>query len=89
MAPECVICRVLAASQAVILCAMHKDTRGYNYALNLVKMAMSLHTYDFRRQCNRMLSFLRTQNSSCPRAYGNGNRRICHTDCLLPGAIYL
>ncbi len=28
MAPECVICRVLAASQAVILCAMHKDTRG-------------------------------------------------------------
>ena len=90
MAPERVICRVLAASQAVILCAMHKNTRGgYNYALNLVKMAMSLHTYDFRRQCNRMLSFLRTQNSSCPKVYGNGNRRICHTDCLLPGAIYL
>lgn len=90
MDPERVICRVLAASQAVILCAMHKNTRGeYNYALNLVKMAMSLHTYDFRRQCNRMLSFLRTQNSSCPKAYGNGNRRICHTDCLLPGAICL
>ena len=91
MAPERGICRVLATSQAVILCAMiHEDTReGYNYALNLVKMAMSLHTYDFRRQCNRMLSFLRTQNSSCPKAYGNGNRRICHTDCLLPGVIYL
>lgn len=28
MAPERVICRVLAASQAVILCAMHKNTRG-------------------------------------------------------------
>lgn len=89
MAPERVICRVLAASQAVILCAMHKNTRGYNYALNLVKMAMSLHISDFRRQCNRMLSFLRTQNSSCPKAYGNGNRRICHTDCLLPGVLYL
>ena len=91
MAPERGICRVLATSQAVILCAMiHEDTQGgYNYALNLVKMAMSLHTYDFRRQCNRMLSFLRTQNSSCPKVYGNGNRRICHTDCLLPGAIYL
>ena len=91
MAPERGICRVLATSQAVILCAMiHEDTQGgYNYALNLVKMAMSLHTYDFRRQCNRMLSFLRTQNSSCPKVYGNGNRRICHTDCLLPGVIYL
>ena len=91
MAPERGICRVLATSQAVILCAMiREDTRGgYNYALNLVKMAMSLHTYDFRRQCNRMLSFLRTQNSSCPKVYGNGNRRICHTDCLLPGVIYL
>ena len=29
MAPERGICRVLATSQAVILCAMiHKDTRG-------------------------------------------------------------
>lgn len=91
MAPERGICRVLATSQAVILCAMiHEDTRGgYNYALNLVKMAISLHIHDFGRQCTRMLSFLRTLNSSCPRAYGNGNGRICHTDCLLPGVIYL
>ena len=91
MAPERGICRVLATSQAVILCAMiHEDTQGgYNYALNLVKMAISLHIHDFGRQCTRMLSFLRTLNSSCPRAYGNGNRRICHTDCLLPGVIYL
>lgn len=92
MASERGICRVLAVtSQAVILCAIiHENTRGgYNYALNLVKVAISLHIHDFWRQCTRMLSFLRTQNSSCPRAYGNGNRRICHTDCLLPGVIYL
>ena len=91
MAPERGICRVLATSQAVILCAMiHKNTQGgYNYALNLVKMAIRLHIHDFGRQCTRMLSFLHTPNSSCPSAYGNGNRRICHTDCLLPGVIYL
>ena len=91
MAPERGICRVLATSQAVILCAMiHEDIQeGYDYALNLVKMAIRLHIHDFGRQCTRMLSFLRTLNSSCPKAYGNGNRRICHTDCLLPGVIYL
>lgn len=59
MAPERGICRVLATSQAVILCAMiREDTRGgYNYALNLVKMAIRLHIHDFGRQCTRMLSF--------------------------------
>ena len=90
MAPERSICKVFATLRELIFNVVSENTRGgYNYALNLAKMALCLYIHDFCRQYTCVLSFLHTQNSSCPRAYGNGDRKGCCADYLLPEVIYL